>query len=268
VRESSRDADSSALPSWRGLAFGVLALAAASLLAAWVLSHRLERGDRPPTPVTAASDVKSPPSAPPPPLEPPPPPLEPTAPWRPVAAIVGDGHATSALILAFDSRWAEADRHVRAMAQWPTHGDVRAARAGNETGLARLRAGDAPAAVRAFEAASRADAGDVEVVNNLGYAYLQAGRAREGVASLSQALRLSPTRSSAWINLAEGFAALGHDDASVAALGLALRYSANREQTRDFLRDAAQGHASPAFRKQVARALERGPSVPASPLLR
>ena len=69
-------------------------------------------------------------------------------------------------------------------------------------------------------------------------------------------LHLAPARSSAWINLSEALATLGHDDASFAGLLLALRYSTRRDETREFLRDAALNHGSAAFRKQASRALE------------
>jgi len=168
-------------------------------------------------------------------------------------------------MLALDAKWVEADRHVRAMYQVPVTGDATTARARNATGLSHIRAGDYASAIKAFDSASQADSGDVEVANNLGYAYVKGGRAREGVPALLRALHLSPLRSSAWINLSEALAASGHDDASLAALLLALRYTARREETREFLGDASRNHGSEAFRRQAGRALKRIDSVPSLP---
>jgi len=232
--------DASALPSWRGLLFGVLALAGVCLLFALIVSKGLE------------PRVEPAPSRP-----APPPALEPPAAWQSVASIVGDPQAVSALLLAFDGKWMEANPHLFAMLKLPPAGDIRAARAGNETGLAHLGKGELAQALQAFDVASRADRRDVEVANNLGYAYLKAGKAREAVPPIMHSLHLDPARSSAWINLAEALAELGYEDPSVAALLLALRYSPNRDGTRAFLGDAARSHASMAFRKQVARALAR-----------
>jgi tetratricopeptide (TPR) repeat protein len=254
VPDPSRDEGATALASWRGLVFAVVALIGASLLAAWILSGRLNR------PVSQA-----PPAAPSLPKEAPPAPLEPPAGWQPAAGVVSDAHAVSALMLAFEGKWLEGDRHARAMHRVPAPGDVKAARAGNEVGLAHFRAGEYASAVKAFDSASRADPGDAELANNLGYAYLKAGRVREGVPQLIRSLQLAPQRSSAWMNLSEALAALGQDDACLGALLLALRYSTHRDETRDFLADATRTHPSEAFRKQVARALERIDSVPASP---
>ena len=246
---TSRDEDPSALPSWRGLLLGAIALLAACLVAAWILSLRIEPAKPPPIPTIAL---------------PPPALLEPRAEWQPAARVVNDARAISALMLALDGRWPEADRHVHAMAESPAHGDVTAARASNETGLKHFRAGDFAGAVKAFDAASRADPGDAEVANNLAYASMKAGRVRDAVPHLIRSLHLSPSRSSAWINLAEALAALGYDDASFAALLIALRHGTPRGEIRDFLIEAARNHASEAFRKQANRVLERFDSVPAA----
>ena len=257
------DQDPTALPSWRGLLFGVLALAAVCLVAAWVLSVRFERRERPPSSIVETPAVAAVrPSVP---ADPTPAPLEPPANWQPAAGVLNDAHAISALMLAVDGKWPEADRHVRAMSKRPPPGDVEAARAGNVAGLARFRAGDYANAVVAFEGASKADPADVEVANNLGYAYLKAGRARAALAQLLRSLHLAPQRSSAWINLSEALSALGYDDASTAAVLLALRHTDNRAATGTFLAEATRNHPSEAFRKNVARALERIDTVPEHP---
>jgi tetratricopeptide (TPR) repeat protein len=239
MREPSSPQDPSALPSWRGLLFGLLALVGVILLTASMLSRRAS------PPMQAPS------------LPPPPSPVAPPAAWQPVAAVLNDAQATSALMLAFDGRWIDADLHARGMLEIVAGGDARAARAANEIGLAHFRAGEFASAVTAFDSAYRADPSDVEVANNLGYAYLKSGRAREAIARLLRSLHLAPLRSSAWINLSEALAELGYADPSLASLLLALRYSTHRDDTRAFLADAARNHASEAFRAQAARALQR-----------
>jgi len=245
VDDKRQDHEATALPSGRGLLIALIAFAVAVVLAAGILSGQLKR-------------------APPKPDVPAPAPLQPTAAWTAPAALVDDVHAVSALILAFDGNWSDADRHARAMFRPIARGDEMAARKSNDAGLAYFRAGDYASAAMAFDLATRADPADVEVANNLGYAYIKAGRMREGVPSVIRALRLVPERSSAWANLSEALADLGHDDAALAALLLAFRYSANRNETHDFLVEAAREHSSVAFRRQSTRALKKIDSVPRS----
>jgi tetratricopeptide (TPR) repeat protein len=224
---------------------GCVALALAILLAAWILSARIDPPPQRPVPT-----------------EPPPQPLQPRTEWKAPAEVINDAQAVSALILAFDGRWADANRHAQAMHVAIPRGDTTAARDSNEAGLARYRKGDFAAAAEAFERARRADPGDPEVENNLGYALMKAGRIGDGVPPLMRALRLVPGRSSAWANLGEALAELGHEDASLAALLLAARFGTKRQEVHDFFAASAKSHPSEAFRRQAGRALERIDSVP------
>ena len=240
--------DPTALPSARTLVLGFLALAGTILLAAWILSGQFNRPARQPAiPVVPA-----------------PPPLQPTEAWAQSAGIVNDARAVSALMLVSEGKWTEADQHVRAMYRGAARGDTKAARDGNEAGLSHFRKGEYASAIKAFEVASRADPGDVEIANNLGYAYMKAGRAREGIPHVVRALQLVPARSSAWGNLAEALADLGHDDASLAALLLMVRHAINREEIRDYLAKVPSGPESKAFKTQAARALAQLDRVPSS----
>ena len=240
--------DPTALPSSRTLVLGCLALAGSILLAAWILAGQLNPPERQPSlPVVPA-----------------PPPLQPTAAWARSAGIVNDARAVSALMLVAEGKWAEADQHVRAMYRGAPRGDTKAAREANDAGLSHFRKGDYASAIRSFDAAHRADPGDVEIANNLGYAYLKAGRVREGIPHVVRALQLVPGRSSAWGNLSEALAELGHDDASLAALLLMVRLGVNREEIRDYLAKVPHGPESEAFKRQAARALAQLERVPRS----
>jgi tetratricopeptide (TPR) repeat protein len=232
-------------------------LAAAVVLAAWILSSQLNKRAEPSPPAPAVP-------LPLPAVVAAPPPLHPPEAWSAAAGVVDDAQAVSALILALDGKWSDAHRHVRGMYRAIAPGDAKSARKHNDVGLAFFRTGDYASAAKAFDLALRADPADAEAANNLGYAYIKAGRVREGVPCLVRALRLVPARSSAWINLSEALAELGHDDAALAGLLLAVRYSANRDEIREFLIEAAREHSSNAFRKQAARALDQIASVPRS----
>lgn len=58
--------------------------------------------------------------------------------------------------------------------------------------LARLKAGDAPAAAALLERLVREDPGNVKALNNLGVAYRRAGRAGEALACLERCVALDP----------------------------------------------------------------------------
>ena len=144
-----QDHDPTALPSGKALLFAFIALVAAVVLAAWILSSQHKRAE--PAPGSAA--VPLPPRV----AVPAPPPLQPTAAWNVPAGIVDDAHAVSALMLAFDGNWSDSHRHVLGMYRAIASGDVRAARKSNEAGLTHFRAGDYASAARAFELAIQAD---------------------------------------------------------------------------------------------------------------
>ena len=123
----------------------------------------------------------------------------------------------------------------------PARGDRAAARKANDAGLESLRREEFPQAVTQFKQAHAADPSDIEVAGNLGMACNRAGDRACALKYLGYALTFSPERTSSWIPLAETLAQADRAETAGGAYGLAYLFSANKDKTRAFIENLAQG---------------------------
>ena len=134
-------------------------------------------------------------------------------------------------------------------------GDRAKSKAADARGIAALRRNDHAGAIKAFQAALRADASNQDARSNLGSALIASGAFGEAITVLSELLEAAPEHSKGWRQMAEAAALDGKSVDADASLRLLLHYAKDRKATIAALRKRAAAGTTDKFGEAVSRVL-------------
>lgn len=250
IRRQRLTARSSATTAPAAIKSGIDWLAAAASAASLAIFVVMFRNPPPPKPATPPAPVATAPA--------------PVPAVAPIAAIDASASAQAkevqfAALLAA----ANADDWTRVrlltaelkQAAPATRGDRAKSKAAHARGVAALRRDAHPVAIKAFEAALRADPGNADARSNLGSALIAIGRYADAETVLSELLQASPEHSKGWRQMAEAAALDGKPVQADASLRLLLHYAKDRQATVAALRKRAAAGTTDKFGEAVSRVL-------------